>query len=477
MGRRPVAHQMGLSTFGDRLWCGGIGTNRIEHMFDHSGASSDTTPLGAAAIDDVRSRLSAALETPSGLDDASRVDAIRALERLVCVATAAQAKLSVELDASQRQAQAAEGVPAARQGRGVAHQVARARRESPHRGQRHVGLAKVVVHELPFAWRAWRAGHITQWAVTLIARETACLSREDRLAVDELIARDLVRLEGRGLRELVGELRAEAARLDPASVVARRRNAEADRHVTLSPAPDTMSWLTALVPVKEGVAAYAALLRAADSARATGDPRGKGQVMADTLVGRVLEGQVREPGGTGVSLQLVMNDHDLFGGGDEPAYLDGFGPIPAELAREIVVGACSHRDEVWLRRLYGDPQTGELVAADSKSRLFRGSLARFVRLRDRVCRTPWCDAPVRHVDHPIGSGAHGPTSLLNAQGLCEACNYAKQAPGWRARPSPAGRGHEIETTLPTGHRYLSRPPRVVATIRRTPIRIEYALTG
>ena len=35
----------------------------------------------------------------------------------------------------------------------------------------------------------------------------------------------------------------------------------------------------------------------------------------------------------------------------------------------------------------------------------------------------------------------------NAQGLCEACNYAKDAPGWRARPGPDG-GVETMHTRP-----------------------------
>ena len=115
--------------------------------------------------------------------------------------------------------------------------------------------------------------------------------------------------------------------------------------------------------------------------------------------------------------------------------MEGFGPIPAELAREILVGALTDRERVWVRRLYCHPRTGELVATDTRSRLFRGSLARFIRLRDRTCRTPWCDAPVRHGDHPI------------------------------------------ETTLPTGHRYRSRPPSLVATVGTTPYRLDYILSS
>jgi hypothetical protein len=43
------------------------------------------------------------------------------------------------------------------------------------------------------------------------------------------------------------------------------------------------------------------------------------------------------------------------------------------------------------------------------------------------------------------------------------------------RPQDDPGGHQIETTTPTGHRYGSRPP-TVATIRETPIRIDYVLS-
>lgn len=452
--------------------------SRIELMFDTLTRASQPSDggrvsvLAASNIGDLQCLLSAALESDSDLDDAQRIDSIRAIEELICTLSAAQARLSRELDESQRETQADAGVPSERRGRGVAAQVAWARRESPHRGQQHLGLAKIVSTELPCTWQAWRTGRITEWKATLIARETACLTLDERHQVDAVIARNPDRLEAMGLGQLAGALAAEAARLDPAAVVRRRRKAEADRHVSLRPAPDTMSWLTALLPVKDGVAAYAALKGSADSARATGDPRSRGQVMADALVGRVVGGTTDEAAATPVALGLVMSDTALLDGADDPAHLDGYGPVPGELAREIVAGALDHDERVGIRRLYTSPTTGELVAMESRSRTFRGNLARFIRLRDRTCRTPWCDAPIRHSDHALGHDDGGSTSLVNGQGLCEACNHAKQARGWQARPSPDG---STVTDLPTGHRYRTRPP-VVATIRETPIRIDYVLT-
>lgn len=450
------------------------------------------SPLTAAAIAATRRGLQAVLDGPSGLDDAGRIDAIRALEELACTVSAAQAALAAELAESVEADHESLGVPCARRGQGVASQVAFARRESPHRGQRHVGLARVVRRELPHTWAAWRAGRITEWRATLIARETACLSLEHRLAVDELMAADLDRLEGMSDRQVVASAQAEGNRLDAAAQVARRRRAESERRVSIRPAPDSMVWLSTLLPVEDGVAAFATLTRRADGARAQGDPRTRGQVMADALVQSVLcvaetrseDDTIGEPVAAAgaarrslpVALGLVMTDAALFDGADDAAHIEGFGRIPAELAREIVCGAVTADEEVTVRRLFTSPTSGELVSMDARTRSFRGSLARFIRLRDQVCRTPWCDAPVRHLDHVQQHDAGGPTAGRNGQGLCEACNYAKQSPRWRARPEPDG---SVTTTLPTGHTHSTRPP-PLATVRRRDLpalTIDYVAAG
>jgi hypothetical protein len=44
----------------------------------------------------------------------------------------------------------------------------------------------------------------------------------------------------------------------------------------------------------------------------------------------------------------------------------------------------------------------------------------------------------------------------NGQGMCEACNHAKQAPGWRQSTVDDLR-HSVET-VPSGHRYRSTAP-------------------
>ncbi len=431
--------------------------------------------LTAAAVAAVRAELRAAVDSVGDLDRASLVDALGELETLGRTVSALQAALTTRLDELLTQDQADAGTRPEELGRGVGNVVAAARRESPHRGRRHLSLARIVATELPHTWAAWQGGRIDEWTATVIARETACLPLEHRLTVDETVASDPDQLEQLSARQLLARLRTESERLDPAACVARRRHAESERRVTLRPAPDSMTWLTALLPVKDGVAVYTTLTREADTARAEGDERTRGQVMADSLTATLL-GATRDKPANPVALGVVMTDAALLAGADDQAHLDGFGPIPAELAREIVCGALTEEEVVSIRRLYTSPETGELVAMESRTRTFRGNLARFIRLRDRTCRTPWCDAPVRHVDHVVDNAQGGPTSAGNGEGLCEACNYAKTAHGWRARPQPDG---SVAITLPTGQTLTSRPP-PIATIRwraLPPIQIDYVLSG
>ncbi|WP_162244504.1 HNH endonuclease, partial [Marmoricola sp. Leaf446] len=88
---------------------------------------------------------------------------------------------------------------------------------------------------------------------------------------------------------------------------------------------------------------------------------------------------------------------------------------------------------------------------------FTGELRELLVVRDQVCRTPWCDAPVRHADHVTPAADGGPTSLANGQGLCEACNYTKQTPGWRCEAVPGDR-HQVIVTTPTGQTHVSTSP-------------------
>ena len=414
-------------------------------------------------VERVREVKAALADWPRDVSDADRVDLLRELEELKCVASAVQAVAAVDLDASQRAAQREAGVPRSRVGEGIASQVGLARRESPAKGARLLGLAKVLDAEMPHTFARMRAGQLSEWRASILARETACLSLEDRREVD----RRLCGPEGEAheLSDLALEHAARklAIELDVESVAARARKAEADRGVWTRPAPDTMTYFSALLSVKHGIAAYAALRKAADAARAAGDPRSRGQIMADLLVERVTGASVADP--SRINLDLVMTDRSFFRSGprtQEAAFVPGYGPVPSDWAHDLLRESLS-AEAVWVRRTYTHPASGSLVAMDSRARRAPAGLAHLIGLRDQGrCRTPWCGAPIRTSDHVREWQAGGATDEHNLQGLCERCNLAKQALGWRAWPvgsaDPGSDRHVVMTRTPTGHTYRSRAP-------------------
>ncbi|UUZ59250.1 hypothetical protein [Nocardioides sp. B-3] len=92
-------------------------------------------------------------------DDATRIDVLRGLEQLKCAVEGAQAAIAVAFDSSQRRRAADRGVRPEKQGEGIGHQIALARRVSPQRGSRHLGLAKVLTNEMPHTMNAARRSH------------------------------------------------------------------------------------------------------------------------------------------------------------------------------------------------------------------------------------------------------------------------------------------------------------------------------
>ena len=137
---------------------------------------------------------------------------------------------------------------------------------------------------MPETLSAMGRGDLTEYRARVIITELACLTPGDRARADGMIAAELPEL---GDRSAETRAAAIAYRLDPEAVMGKVRGAVKDRHISLRPAPDTMSRLSALLPVAHGVAIYAALSKSADSTVATGDGRTRSQIMADELVSRV----------------------------------------------------------------------------------------------------------------------------------------------------------------------------------------------
>jgi Domain of unknown function (DUF222) len=318
-----------------------------------------------------------------------------------------------------------------------------------------LGLLGGLWFDLPGTYRLLAAGQISEYVASLVVTETRHLDAGTRREVDAKITAAGISLMGP--RSAAACARKHAYEADPEGYVQRGRTERKNRRVTLRPAPDTMSLLSGYLPAEQGVACLKSLRDQTDALKAAGDPRCRDQIMADTLVER-LTGQahaadVNAEVQVGIGLDVLLDANN-----QTPAELNGYGPLPADLARDLL--ATSKGKLLW-RRLYAAPDGGPLAGGDPYRRRFDGHLKKLIIWRDRHCRDPFCDAPIRHIDHIQRFTDGGLTIYPNGRGECERGNYAHEMPGWKVETISGGLDgqlHKIKITTPTGRSYLGRAP-------------------
>ncbi len=397
-----------------------------------------------------------------------RVSLISELETLKNVCAGAQAAVTLDLHeqaALDRQASAGEMGHRRREREGVTLELTMARRVSPQRSRSLIELTKALHDRLPHTLAAFRSGRVSEWAATLVVKETKELTDEQARRVDEGLEPTLGSCSEGRLQKRAAALAYEA---DKRGFLARHARAVKDRFVSVRPAPEGMVRLCALLPLGEGVAVHKALTEHAAAASASGDERTKQQLCADRLV-HLVTGVDPAEQGFPVEIGLVMSDRALLGDGDDSARVPGYGPVPAALARMIAALGSTREGEVsaaraWVRRLVLDPVDSTLADLDPGRRLFSGPLRRFVLTRDQVCAMPYCTAPIQDVDHVERARDGGATSTGNGQGLCQACNLDKEAEGLSTEVVTAADGSRaVQVRTRYGQTAYSQPPPLLDT--------------
>jgi Domain of unknown function (DUF222) len=425
-------------------------------------ASLRAEPPSAVVVrlNEMLAELAKAVGDDRPTSDADRIDRIAVLEKLAAATAALQAAESVRFAQSQVAEQMAADVHPDKIGRGIAEQIGLACRISPVVAARRLNMARALWFELPDTYAQLAAGELSERLAETIVSETRHLDPETRGQVDTQLA--AARISRLGFKAATACIRKFAYEADRDGYMRRGRIERKHRRVGVRPAPDTMAVLTGYLPVEQGIACYAALRRHADTAVATGDSRTRDQIMADTLVERVT-GQAAA-GDVNVELQLMMPLDALISPDDpKAAMVPGYGPLPAGLAWEIVA---SSQGRKWWRRLFTAPtgvkgRSGPIVSRDPTRRCFDGWLTKLIQLRDQTCRDPYCDAPIRHIDHITRHSDGGPTTYINGRGACARGNLVREMPGWHVKVIDCGfhgGPHKIIITTPTGHHYLSHAP-------------------
>jgi hypothetical protein len=266
----------------------------------------------------------------------------------------------------------------------AADEVATALHQSTGTAAFRTHQATSLMSRLPGTLAAWEAGLLDQRRVTTITQGTVNLTAEHAALVE---ARVLPAAPSQTAAQLQAALKKAIISVDPDGAEERHEHARKGRRVAVNPEDDGMASLWALLPAPDATAAFEWLTRlargcGADDSR-TMDER-RADLLADLLSGRLRNPDIALP--TPVNpgkplVQLAMPMTALFGLTDDPSELLGYGPITAEMAREIAASA------TW-RRLLFDPESGALLDHGRTTYTPPVALADFVKALDVYCRFP-----------------------------------------------------------------------------------------
>ena len=336
-----------------------------------------------------------------------------------------------------------------------------------------VADADALMHRLPVTMAALRAGELSYRHARVLVDQTNTLSPELAGVVEEQV----VSFAGTvTVSKFAARVRVVRERVDPESITVRVAKSVKDRRVEFQPAPDGMAWLGLFTTASEALTVFTAVRDQAARLQARGDSRTLPQITADVctdaltaaLSGDLTTGtaagsstgsatSVTELIGEGSGLGRVrptvtvtVPALTLLGWGEEPATLEGYGPIDPKTAR-VLAGQAS----MWFRMLT-DPKTGAPVAVDSRTYRPTRAMRRYLQYVDGTCRFTGCNRAARYcdLDHTTAFAFGGATQCENLAHLCPKHHRMKHHTTWHLQQ----RGHgTLEWTTPGGHTYETHP--------------------
>ncbi|WP_457966613.1 HNH endonuclease [Arthrobacter sp. D1-29] len=158
-------------------------------------------------------------------------------------------------------------------------------------------------------------------------------------------------------------------------------------------------------------------------------------------------GQVRPPR---AQVLVTVPVFSLLGLTDEPATLDGHGPIPASMARNLVTNGAHS-----FHRVLTDPRDGAPLEIGRTSYRLTTAMRRWLRLRDAKCPFPGCNnhSLDNEADHLLAWANGGTTGINNLGQPCRKHHHLKHNTTWQ--PTPASKNEPPGWTSPTGRHYKS----------------------
>lgn len=373
---------------------------------------------------------------------------------------------------------------------------------STRAAHRLLGQSLTLVEDLPKTLQTLGAGMITARQAQIILDHALTVPAEALPAFEDEVLKTGAQLMAPRLKAKCKRVR---EKLHPASAITRRRAATADRRIEVTPDQDGMAWLSAYLPAER---ACGIEHRVTFMARALQNPQEtrtltqlKADVFGDLLTHHcepnapgtaankrgpaanrrgaaaatgngatgTLESDAEAPGegagegpaeGAGVvDLASVLGVQPVVFvtvpvltllGGNEPAELEGFGPIDPDTARNLAAHAKG------FTRILTHPETGTVLSVGRDRYTVPKDLRRTVLVRDKTCRHPGCNrpGPVCDLDHTIPWHHGGTTSYDNLAALCRKHHMLKTTGYWHYHQPQPG---TLTATSPTGKTYTTLP--------------------
>lgn len=329
--------------------------------------------------------------------------------------------------------------------------------------------SKVLVNFFPATVEALQLGRISRRHAVAVSQECCGVPESQIPDFEEQL---LCIAQGTTVAKLSNRARRLRERLHPQSLAVRREKKVRERAVTVEPDRDGMAWLSAYLPAEE---AYGIAHRIDVTAKALQCPdehRTLSQLRADVFSALLTHTCGADPttgsaGGSspsntsslasvsegyrGVAARVFVTVPVMtLLGGEEPAELDGYGPIDAETARRLAGHAPS------FTRLLTHPETGAVLSVGRTRYKPPKDLQDWVRVRDKTCRHPGCNrvAAGCEIDHTRPWSQGGETRAGNLAAFCKKHHMYKTLGFWKHRQPVEG---TMQSTSFTGRTYTTVP--------------------
>jgi hypothetical protein len=350
--------------------------------------------------------------------------------------------------------------------------------------ERSAGALLAEAHSLttvlPLTLSALQAGTISWQHARIMVDETTNLDRPGAAALEAHFLDPDVVNPARGFAgELIpGRFRHKARtwreRHHPVSIEKRHTRSAADRRLEYAPDRDGMAWLSAYLPADQAAGIWNRTTSAARALQGPREDRTLSQLRADTVAacllggtgdaGREMSGGAsdgtshEQTGGTGVpspraQVLITVPILSLLGVTDEPAMLDGYGPIPPSMARRLVANGVES-----FHRVLTDPRDGAPLEIGRSSYRLTKAQRQWLRLRDGKCPFPGCSnhSLDNEADHILAWAHGGTTGISNLGQPCRKHHRLRHTTAWT--PIGATKNEPPGWKSPSGRHYQSEHP-------------------